>query len=310
MPGVSIPQFGAVLGNAGTPEWVQNTNGPPSIYTARWGGPELLGSAARTNLALQSNFAATWSATGGTIATNSTTAPDGTTTAAKYTAGTTSAICSVQLAQALTGGLRYTFSVWLKNSTQQFVMLTLDADGPGNDTQQVVFDLVNGITGAINKGSNGFSSQADVVMTPFPNGWYRCSISGQLPAADTTIRTGVTAVTSLVASFYPTITPASQAFFLWGAQLETGTQPTALIPVTTVHATAPADYSLTNLSTAGAVNTFQQVSFASAPANNVPLLWSGSFFYRCSFLDDKIDFAQLFSKAWEQKSIAFESIIL
>jgi hypothetical protein len=298
---------------AGQPEWVQNTLGAPAIYTNRYGEPELLSSAGRTNLSLQSNFAASWgvSGTGFAFATNAATAPDGTTTAAKFTFGSATSQYIAQLAQTMTNGVRYTFSVWLKENTQQYVGLTLDGDSSATDSLNVVFDLLNGVVGTVGPGTNGSMSQADAQMVAFPNGWYRCSISGQLPAADTQVRLGIVGYSSMVAGFYPTMTATGQSFFLWGAQLETGTQPTALIPTTTTHVTVGADYSLTGLSTFGDVETFQQVSFAAAPANTVPLTWSGTFLYRVRFSEDKNDFKEQYGRRiWTLDKLALEQIFL
>lgn len=317
-PGAELAQFiygptnqPAVIGPAGVPEWVQNTIGSPVLYTGRYDGPERLSTGSRTNLALQSNFAATWTASAGAITTNALAAPDGTTTAAKFTEATSSSVYAVELTQSgvLTANGRYTFSVWLKYGSRQFVMLSVDDDSANG--YDFCFDLVNGIvTGPAHEGA-AYCSAADATMTPFPNGWWRCSISGQF--ASTTARIAIVHTTSFAAAFpWPTYTGSSAYTYLWGAQLEAGTVETALIPVTTAHLTnGGSDYSLTTMTESGtSVLTFQQVQMSAAPANGVQILWSGSFFYRCRFSDDKIDFKENFSQLWTLQKLPLEQVLL
>lgn len=54
------------------------------------------------------------------------------------------------------------------------------------------------------------------------------------------------------------------------------------------------------------------VTFAAghAPANGVSLTWSGSFYYRCAFDDDKLDLTKFMSQWWAAKKVSFTSIKL
>lgn len=315
-PGAEIPQFlygpsnmRAPIGPAGVPEWVQNTIGAPIIYTGRYDGPEMLSTGLRSNLALQSNFAATWGTTAGALTTNVIAAPDGTTTAAQFTEGTTSTIYAVGETQTgFAANARYTFSVWLKYGSRQYVMLNLD-DGSANGNV-FCFDLINGlIAGPLQEGT-AYSSAADATMTAFPNGWWRCSISGQI--ASTSLHLAIVHTPTFAATWYPGFTGTSAFTYLWGAQLEGGALPSALIPTTTAHLTnGGSDYTLTNVTQVGtSVYTFQQVHMVATPANGIPLLWSGSFFYRCRFSEDKIDFKENMAKIWELSKLPLEQVIL
>lgn len=320
------PQFGGVTGLAASPEWVQNTLGAPQIYTARYGGPELLSSGSRTNLALQAKFAASWGAANGTLTANATPAPDGTTTAASFNEGTANGQHYVSQVQAgvLSANGRYTFSVWAKANQGRYMTMYL-YDSVSNGVF-ATFDLVNGvISQSPTIVGTAYASAADAQISgPYPandystNGFYRCSVSGQF--ASTTL--GALVAASNVAQSGGSIASYTGAgllnFFLWGAQVEAGTQPTALIPTTTAAASnGGSDYSLTNLSVAGSVYTFQQVQFASAPANNVSLLWSGSFFYRVRFSEDHIEPQQILSSVaapgqghWKLDGLKLEQVIL
>lgn len=317
-PGAEIDQYqlgptGAlpVLGPAGTPDYVENTQGGFSLYTARYGGPELLSRGSRTNLALQSNFAATWTSSNITVTANSESSPDGTTDAASFNVGTATGIhFAAQSAIAITGGGRYTFSCWLKYVSQQYVELI--ADNGSSDGVVFCFDLVNGLVTGPSLNGTAYASAADGVIENFGNGWYRCSVSGQLATADTSARISIVATNSFSAVWYPSFTGTSGVFYGFGAQFESGTKHTALIPTTTASAgNGGSDYSLTSLSSAGTqIFTFQQVSFNTAPAANVPLLWSGSFWYRCRFSEDKIELQKMMNKIWSMAKVAFESVIV
>ena len=316
-PGAEIAQFlygltnqPPVVGPAGAPEWIQNTIGAPVLYTGRYNGPEMLSTGSRTNLALQCNFAGDLDDHGGLDRDQLLAAPDGTTTAAKFTESTSASVYAVELAQSgiLTANTRYTFSVWLKYGSRQFVMLSLDDDSANGNV--FCFDLVNGVVSAPFHQGTAYSSAADATMTPFPNGWWRCSISGQF--ASVTARISIVHTTSFAGAWYPSFTGTSAFTYMWGAQLELGTTETALIPVTTTHATnGGSDYSLTTFTEAGtSVWTFLQVQMSAAPANTVQLLWTGSFFYRCRFSDDRQDFAKTHDQLWELKKLQFEQILL
>lgn len=47
-----------------------------------------------------------------------------------------------------------------------------------------------------------------------------------------------------------------------------------------------------------------------APAAGVALTWSGSFFYRCAFDEDKLDLSKFMNQWWAAKKVAFTSIKL
>jgi uncharacterized protein (TIGR02217 family) len=47
------------------------------------------------------------------------------------------------------------------------------------------------------------------------------------------------------------------------------------------------------------------VTFGTAPANGASLTWSGSFYYRCRFLQDTAEFLKFMQDLWELKKIAF-----
>jgi hypothetical protein len=59
------------------------------------------------------------------------------------------------------------------------------------------------------------------------------------------------------------------------------------------------------------VSTTGVIQFTSAPAAGALLTWSGSFWFRCRFLDDEwTDLQEFLFQLWEQKSVKFKSVIL
>ena len=52
------------------------------------------------------------------------------------------------------------------------------------------------------------------------------------------------------------------------------------------------------------------VTFTTAPAAGVVLTWSGSFYYRCAFDEDKLDLAKFMNQWWTIKKLPFTTVKL
>jgi uncharacterized protein (TIGR02217 family) len=50
------------------------------------------------------------------------------------------------------------------------------------------------------------------------------------------------------------------------------------------------------------------VTFAAAPVSAAPLLWTGSFYWRCRFLDDSLDLEKFVKSMWELGKLEFLSV--
>jgi hypothetical protein len=163
---------------------------------------------------------AAWTKTNSTVTANSTTAPDGTSTAEKVASSvtTTTAVRVNQASFSTASGSSYVLSVFAKKDDINFVVL-LDA----TTNKGKYFNLDTGAVGLDEGGAPAASS-----ITSFGNGWYRCSIT-------------VTASTTLGARIYLSSTDGTlsyaatsgQGIFLWGAQLEQRSAVTAYTPTTT-----------------------------------------------------------------------------
>lgn len=297
------PGWPAPYGLAGLPELIQNTNGPPQISIVRYGDEELLSSNSRTNLAIQSNTMSTsWSPSGVTATAGAAFAPDGSGNGIAINEGTTTAVHALEMTSSiagdtLTAGGYYTASVFLRYDTMPNVEVIFD-DGSSNGIV-ANFNVQTGTLAGITTFGTAYPVSA-TITGPFTNNWYRCTVSGVLPAATTAWRIGIACANSATPTWYPSYTGTSRIVYAWGAQLEAGVLPTALIPTTTT-SLSTTDYSVTPTN---------QVNFNAAPANGALLIWSGSFYYRVRFADDNLDFDEILYQFWELKKLDLQQVKL
>ena len=190
----------------------------------------LLVEEARTNLCLQSeDFATTWTQQRATITTNTTLAPNGTTTADTITGnGATGGTQSVFQSITVSASTAYTINVYAKAGTSTWMTIQ-GFDGTTNC--RAWFDLVNGATGSVETG------MSNATITNAGGGWYRCSVVRTTGIISTSLRPQFGQATSNGAE----ITGGVLTFALWGAQVEAGAFPTSYIPTTTATVTRAAD---------------------------------------------------------------------
>lgn len=188
--------------------------------------PSILVEPQRTNVFTYSEQFdnAIWTKTRSTVTANATTAPDGTLTADFLTqqTGETSA-GNINQSFTNTIGVTYTFSVFAKKNTKNFIGLRSNSVGAGIS----YFDLLNGTLGTV-----GASHTAKIES--YDDDWYRCSI---------TYTATVVSLLNLIyiADSSSTIVTDSGGVYLWGAQLEAGSYATSYVPTIASSVTRNAD---------------------------------------------------------------------
>ncbi len=204
---------------------------------------------AATNLLLQSQFAATWTATRSTLTANAATSPDGTADAATLVedATVTSTHLTTQSISKAASALPYAFSVYAKAGTRTRIDLQLD-DNAGNGAVMVC-DLTAkavGVTTAGVGGAGAFTVLAANVYG-YSNGWTRCSMTATSNTATTLVSTiflDSGAGTAAISNSYSG--DGASGVTIFGAQTEVQlatsfVAPSPYIPTTVASATRNAD---------------------------------------------------------------------
>jgi hypothetical protein len=186
------------------------------------GTASLLVEPARTNLLLYSEEFdnAYWSRSSTTITSNNTTAPDGTTTADRLVlTGTSSTARAISRNSSITTvTTTVTFSTFVKYIDKQYLQLTF---GSGFSVDFANFDLINGmlVGGTLN-----------AKIENYANGWYRISITST-GLSTTTCQAYIWVIDSAAAlRAADSTSTGTSAYWIWGAQLEDGSNATSYIP--------------------------------------------------------------------------------
>jgi hypothetical protein len=178
------------------------------------------------NLVTYSDLRTTgWSGLNATGTNDNATAPDNTTTATLWT-GTSGGINRVYSAGfSVTSGTTYTISAWVKKPSS-------------NAARYAKIDVRSSVEGLIGWPSNGTLdldtgtiSGTGYTVTPYQNGWYRIVSTGTVNST-TTARMFVRITDA--SGGEPTVTTA---LLWWGAQAETGSGASSLIPTGASQAT-------------------------------------------------------------------------
>ena len=156
-----------------------------------------------------------WDNINGTIATNQTTAPDGTTTAASFTASAGNAEHSVVFAELVPTG-NVTVSVWVKTNTYSIVSFVLYGEANSTVSYNINTKTVY----------NQLSNVSRATIKEYPNGWYRISATMNCTVA-------ASRAFRLFASTGNFDASGTESFYYWGPQVEAGSFETSYIPTVT-----------------------------------------------------------------------------
>lgn len=198
-----------------------------------WVSKGLLVEEQRTNINLYSeqfNNAA-YSINQGLVTANQASSPDGNTTAENLTASAGTVNPYVYMALTTANSSVYTFSIYVKKNTHDFVQVVLNgvANGFAN------FNISSGVVGTLGAGGSATSSIVNV-----GNGWHRCVVT--YTTASTSGNGFINLIGSATAGRGATFTAAgTESVYLWGQQLELGSFATSYIPTTTAAVTRSAD---------------------------------------------------------------------
>jgi hypothetical protein len=175
-----------------------------------------------------------WGVSEFTVATNNTTAPDGTTTAERITCTNTTGVHHVHQQQSVTNGTSYTQSIFVKPGTGRYFSVGI---GSGISARGgCTFDLQ---TGTISNTQNT-AVTATGTISDAGNGWFRVSVSLAVNSTGSWYgmfsSSGVSNPTLDIFGRDDTHAAAgTETYYIWGAQFEAGAFPTS--PIHTIAAT-------------------------------------------------------------------------
>jgi hypothetical protein len=178
---------------------------------------------------------AAWAKISSTVTANSTTAPDGTTTADTLTAtASTNSHLTQQLSTTI-ASQTYTYSVFAKYNTAQYIAFGFTSGALPTGWGFVTVDIQNGTITQTTNGGGG-SITASGTITSVGNGWYRITITGNYNQTNTyptiqIVNTSTPSFTSYGAFSWTAV--GTEAVFLWGAQAEARPSVTAYTATTT-----------------------------------------------------------------------------
>ena len=153
----------------------------------------------------------------GTITANQTTAPDETITADLYQEGATTTAKYLSKSEFFTQGRQSTISIWAKKSFgTRYLGLVLPTAAFGVAVQ-AAFTLSDAGSYTIN--ISGTNTSARII--PYPNGWYRCYLTSQATATDSSnIQIRISNSPTDATTTYQG--DGTSGIYLWGAKLELG----------------------------------------------------------------------------------------
>lgn len=189
----------------------------------------------RTNLLTYSGQFdnAAWTKTDATVYPNATVAPDGTLSGDLIVYTTASSAHPTFQNTALTSGIAYTQTVYVKSAGQAF--FNIYGSTGFNSGGFVTFNLSTGTVSNSNLFTGAISSVG--------NGWYKCSVTASATStvSGRLVMRGLPSEPGSSGSGNLYTGDGYSGIYIWGAQLEAGAFPTSYIPTTSEQVTRAAD---------------------------------------------------------------------
>lgn len=195
------------------------------------------------------------------------TAPDGSSGAVKFVPNATAATHLISQVFAATAGQTYTMSIFVKAAELTKCIVQIGNFASQTNPQAVRVDLEA-------KTAVGTVDQSRVSITELADGWFRvsCTATVMAGASNTNLIIGVLAADNSWSS--TSAGDGTSGFYVWGAQLETGTLATSYIPTAASAVTRAADDC--TLQRSGNDNYFGPVTIAAEVHCNGQSVASGS----------------------------------
>lgn len=178
---------------------------------------------ARNLLAYSEQFNnAVWTKGAATISADSTTDPNGGTTADTLLETTATAAHIAFQAPSLIIAGTYTFSIYIKDAGRAFASIKLTNTGTTNQWAAADFDLTN-VTSVVVNGAGGQFSSTSATITSVGSGWYRCTLT--TTSSGTWTNAGVQTSNSATPTHgnFGDVSfagDATKGIYVWGAQLD------------------------------------------------------------------------------------------
>jgi hypothetical protein len=175
---------------------------------------------------------ASWVKTNSTITANTSTAPDGTTTAETINEGTATGAHQIGQSTTISANTQYVFSCFAKNVDGTYFVLSVR--GASSHIAAAEFNISTGTLSKTYAIGTGFSVDSTSI-TAVGNDWYRCVIA---VTSGTTVNSQTNYIamsdgSAFTASGTPSYTGTNRTILIWGAQFELASSVGNYIPTTT-----------------------------------------------------------------------------
>jgi hypothetical protein len=170
----------------------------------------------------------TWTKSAVTASSNTTTAPDGATTADSIIESATTAYHNFYNYPALITGQAITGSIYLKANTRTFALVCLSGPAFGGVSNGAIINLSTGAVGS------SFNTYSNITVSNAGNGWYRISVTGTTSSTNNgSLQVILATSDSAVFANLSYAGDGTSGIYAWGAQLEQRSAVTAYTPTTT-----------------------------------------------------------------------------